>query len=186
MSRRDDLSVDVVQVTLFNFQLTRTGLRPASTKKPPSFGDWQKLGDYLRWMEGSISWLIGDWLTYGEATFSEKASQAVDATGWQLDTIKQIEWVCRKVPPAIRDPDLKFSHHRAVADLPVVAQQVFLKKAKREQLTVAQLQRAVQRVKKPAESDDQTLWLMVSCRSSRDRERLIERMEQEGRSVKVS
>lgn len=71
------------EVTLFGFRLTRTGLQPADPKHPPSYDNYESLGDYLSWMQESLPWLMGDYVEYGEAHFKERASQVVDATGWQ-------------------------------------------------------------------------------------------------------
>lgn len=171
------------QVELFGFRLTRIGLERGAKK--PSEAQWQQLGDYLAWMEVSLPWLIGGWVAYGEDNFGERAAQAVDATGWDLDTVKQCAWVHRSVPVNRREASLSFSHHRAVAALPAAGQRAMLRAAKDRSMTVAQLQRAVRAQKTAAPDVELTLWLVVSCRSERDRQRLAAKMEAEGRSVKV-
>lgn len=170
---------DVV-VALFGFELARTGLRPVDLHKPPSRQNWEQLGEYLKWMDGAIQWLIGDWINYGEAHFSEKAAQAVDATGWQLDTVQQCARVAAQVPPSRRSPDLSWTHHREVADLEPKAQTAALKLALDEDLSSHAL-RARLRKTKP----EQSCWLVVSCKDESDRQRLQKRLELEGRACKV-
>jgi hypothetical protein len=169
------------EVALFNFQLTRTGLRPLRETKPPSRQDWELLGDYLSWMEGSLEWLIGDWVTYGESHFADKAAQVIDATGWDLNTVKQKARVSQQVPPARRDPDLTWSHHREVADLKPAEQEKALAKAKREEMSVAELRHHLRK----SGATEATCWLVVSCKSETDREKLQKRLELEGRACKI-
>lgn len=166
-------------VMLFGFQLTRTGLTPGVAR--PTRTEWEKLGEYLSWMHGAIDWLIGDWVAYGEAHFGEKAAQAIDATGWDLETVKQKTRVSLQVPPPQRDPALSWSHHREVADLPPAEQKKALTKAKTEDLSVAALRSHLRKTVQPVE----TCWLVVSCKNEKDRDRLQKRLEQEGRSCKI-
>lgn len=168
-------------IELFGFMLSDIGLRPKASAIP-SFQQWRQLGEYLRFMEGSISWLIGDWMRYGEEHFKQKMSQALELTGWAVDTVKQYTWVAERVKPETRDADLSFSHHRVVADLPQKDQKKLLAHAKKEGLTVREFQREVTATRHP---DKQTVWLLVSCTSLKDRERLIREMEKAGRSVRV-
>lgn len=172
-------------VVMYGFTLSRAGITPAGRTKPDA-EDWQRLGDYLAWAEGATPWLIAAWLEYGEANFGEQASQDVaDATGFELDTIKQYGWVNRKIRPEDRDPDLSFSHHRAVADLSAPQQRRMLKRAKAEGWSVKELQREVRIVREPERAAETTCWILVSCRSQRDRERFAKTMEREGRAVKI-
>ena len=172
------------QLDLFGFRLSRTGIAPAGRTKPTET-QWQQLGDYLAWAEQSTPWLIAEWLAYGEANYGERAAQAAsDATGFKLDTIKQYEWVAGKVAPEQRDPDLSFAHHRIVAALRAPSQRRMLALAKENGWSTKKLQMEVNKLK-PSEGIDRQLWLVVSCKSQRDRDRLVTRMEEEGRTVKI-
>ena len=135
----------------------------------------------LRWFEGSLPWLIGAWVAYGEAHFGERASQAVDATGWKLATIKQCVWVHEQVPESRREPALSWSHHREIADLAPAAQRSWLRKAKDQDLSVDALRRAINHAKHPDAVD---CWLLVRCTNEADREALAAKLEAEGRSVR--
>ena len=44
-------------------------------------------------------------------------AQAVDVLGMSEHTLVNRRWVCSRVPPARRRPELSFSHHDAVASL---------------------------------------------------------------------
>lgn len=169
-------------VPLFGFIQTRIGLR-IDDEQPPTEDQWQKLGEYLAWMEGSIQWLVGDWMNYGEANFGERASQIIDATGWNLDTIKQYAWVAKEVPISRRDPKLSFFCHRVVAALPASDQKRWLKKAKDDGLDVETLKLEVQAEQSP--DRNAPCWLIVSCASMKDRIALKAEMEKAGRSCKI-
>ncbi len=169
-------------VALFGFRLSQTGLAPAKASQPPQYDDWEQLGGYLRWMDGSMQWLIGDWITYGEAHFHEKASQAIDATQWKEATVKQCAWVATKIPAARREPDLSWSHHREVADLAPTDQARWLKHAKRDSLSVERLRHAIHDEREPMKTE---CWLVVSCKNASDREQLAARLQAEGRTVKL-
>jgi hypothetical protein len=169
------------QLDLFRFRLTRTGLTVADPAKPPRRSDWEELGDYLSFMEGAQPWLVGDWLAYGEANFGEKAAQAIDATGWQLDTVKQAARVAEKVPPSRRDPDLSWTHHRCVVDLAPAEQKAALKEAKDHDWSVAEFRHHLRKTGKT----EVVCWLVVSCKDEKDRDKLQKRLELEGRSCKL-
>jgi hypothetical protein len=59
----------------------------------------------------------------------------------KYNTLTNWSYVARKVPPQNRDPDLSWSHHRAVAALDPPAQKVLLREAKAAGWTKAQLER---------------------------------------------
>lgn len=175
------------EVRMYGFILSNTGLRP-DPKKPPTSDDYEKMGRFLAWFHEAGPWLIGDWVAYGEGVYGEKAAQAVAASGLKLETVTNYAWVARKVPPGQRDADARvtFSHHKEVADLPAKEQKAWLKKAKAGDegagWTVGRLRREINAVKKPEKTE---CWVLVLCSNANDRERLIARMEKEGRTVKV-
>lgn len=190
MTQKPQLTTAFHELELYGFYLTTTGLTVAQGQKP-TFEQWEQLGAFLQWMETSLSWVIGDWLTYGEKYFAEKFAQAITMTGHKAGTIDQYRWVAERVAPANRDPDLSFSHHREVADLAPKEQRRMLKKAKRESWNVQEL-RAALGVEKEDEAEksgkplpDKTVWLLVSCKGAKDRSALLDRMQREGRSCRI-
>lgn len=64
-----------------------------------------------------IAFYVGDALNDGERRFGEAMAQAVDVLGMSEHTLVNRRWVCSRVPPARRRPELSFSHHDAVAAL---------------------------------------------------------------------
>jgi hypothetical protein len=173
-------------VTMFGFRLSATGLQPIAA---PSFVQYQQLGEYLRFVEGAIQFWIGDWILYGEQRFGEAAAQAAAYTGLKVDTVKQYAWVAERVPPPVRDPDLSFSHHREVADLPPVEQRRWIKQAAEGDggaaWPVDRLRREINAAKVPPAEEERTIWVLVGCKGQRDVDALLARMTTEGRPVKV-
>jgi ADP-ribose pyrophosphatase YjhB (NUDIX family) len=174
-------------VVLFGFSLSKTGITVAGGKKP-SIENYQHLGEWLAQSEKSIQWWIGDWVRLGEELYSERASQAVSETGLELKTIQQYAYVADRVAPSRRDPALSFSHHREVADLKPVDQSKWLAKAKNGDTNGAwsvQTLRVKLNESKKADGDETTCWLLVSCKSLKDREQLKGLLESDGRSTRI-
>ena len=175
------------------FYFDEHGLSVQYEGHPPSFDDWQRAGEQLRAIERHVQFWIGDWVNYGRDRWGEHAEQgmaddgeilAAEATGWKPATIDQYARVARQVPPANRDPDLPFSHHREVADKPVEAQWPWLQKAKGENWTAERLRAELKREATP--TADESCWIVVRCTSPADREALASRLVSEGREVKLT
>lgn len=170
----------------------RFGPRGMEVGAGASFEAWQECGVWLRGVHRQIQMWLGDWINYGRAHYGELAEQgiatdfeqrAAEAMGWKPETIDQVARVARQVPAARRDPDLPFSHHREVADLPPADQTFWLARAKNENMSTERLRLALKAEKAPA---DTSCWLIVRCASDADREALRDRMAAEGREVKLT
>lgn len=82
------------------------------------FGSWQELVAGLRQQERSIMWWLGDALRFGERKYGEMYAQAVDATGYSVDTLRGAKYVAEQYPETVRRRTvLSFSHHREAAAL---------------------------------------------------------------------
>ena len=164
------------------FELTPTGI---IRHGQPSYEEWDALGCWLRAVEKSVQWWIGSWVNLGEDLFHERAAQAVDATGWQTETVLQYSWVERKVAPAQRRSDLTFSHHREVADLAPSDQSRWLSGAVEgdsgSKWSVDKLRRELSAEK----TGERKYWLLVQCNGQADLDTMTERLIREGRVVKV-
>lgn len=86
-------------------------------EREPTFEEWQTAGAALRHMSQSLNWFIGDWLLLGERLFPDRYAQAVDATGYSYQTVANCRWVCGRIEPERRRPELAFHHHTLVAAL---------------------------------------------------------------------
>ena len=126
---------------------------------PVSFEDWQDAGEVIwsRWR--SIPWLLATWYVYGEEHFPTLAIQALPSPDSpvalkEVKTLQHYSWGVKRVPESVRDYDLSFSHHAAVASLSHEDQRKFLQVAKDESLTIAELrQRINPKLKRQAKSD---------------------------------
>jgi hypothetical protein len=52
-----------------------------------SYEQWEDMVGGLQRIHRSILWLIGDALCYGEQRWGEKYSQAIEATGYAVQTL---------------------------------------------------------------------------------------------------
>src|SRR5690349_21279091 len=80
-----------------------------------TFEEWQAMGRTLYQIGVSHIWWMGDWLNLGERRFGEMYSQALDLTGLAYETLNKYKQVSARVPKDIRQADLSWSHHFAVA-----------------------------------------------------------------------
>ena len=67
----------------------------------------------LRWQHNGV----GDALNYGASRFGEKYTQAMEVTGHSYQALANYSWVARSIPNENRNPNLSWTHHRAVCKL---------------------------------------------------------------------
>lgn len=122
------------------FTISRTGLE---VHDHLSFEEWSSLAPLLNEAARGVAFVIGDWLLYGHDRFgreeaankpgarvrSEDYEAAVRLTGLDRATLQTYAHVSRRVPPALRSKDLSWEHHKIVAKLPPVDQQLWLRLA---------------------------------------------------------
>lgn len=113
------------------------------------FDDWSELLRSLVRAESSFRWWIGDAINYGDRTYGDTYTQAFDATGLAYDTLVSYAYVARAVESSTRVENLSWSHHRAVAKLDPVEQELALRKAIDEDWTVALLSEYVRGDQEP-------------------------------------
>jgi N6-adenosine-specific RNA methylase IME4 len=119
-------------LSLPGFVLSRTGLVPEGR---PTFDSWQEAGTKLRLVEDAVHWWIGDWLRYGEQTYGEMYTQALEVTQYDYQTLRDAKWVSSKVELSRRRDNVPWSHHREVAPLEPDEQDALLNQAEAEGLT---------------------------------------------------
>jgi hypothetical protein len=93
------------------------------------FGSWLILGRQLSSVLHSSAWSLGDWMNYGEATYSGRYRDAVEQTSLDYQTLRNYAWVARRFAHARRHPSLTFGHHAEVASQPKPEQDYWLRKA---------------------------------------------------------
>lgn len=82
------------------------------------YDEWERVGGSLKGIEQRIGWAIGDWLRYGERRYGERYAQAVELTGYRVQTLRNMASVAGKFDAATRRDDVPFSHYADVAGLP--------------------------------------------------------------------
>ena len=104
---------------------------------------WSELMGTLSKLEVAAQWAIGDALNYGESRYGEKYTQAIEVTGLGYQALANYSWVARSVPHDIRNPNLSWTHHRAVSKLSVDEQKAMLAQAEEGDWTVDMLLDAI-------------------------------------------
>lgn len=132
------------------FTLTPTGVQ---IPEGVSSDDWGQLGDLLFRLNGSIQWLIGDWLNYGARTWGKTYDAIAEATGYEVSTLYNLAMVSSKVDFSLRNEKLSFTHHMLVASRSPEEQRYWLARAVDERWSAAQL-RAAMKTPTPLSSGD--------------------------------
>jgi N6-adenosine-specific RNA methylase IME4 len=127
-----------------HFKATRVGL---IIEGSPSFDEWMKLGVHLKSVAGSILFLLGDWLNYGENAYGEKYSQALETTEYDYQTLANTAYVCSRFETSRRRENLSFAHHAEVASLEGVEQENLLDRSVAEKWNRNTLRKEVKRFK---------------------------------------
>ncbi len=112
-----------------------------------TYDEWAAEGPILIAMAQSAMWWVGDWLRYGEHRFGEKYVDAVEATGYAVQTLKNAQWVAERFPPGERNPEVPFSVHRAAASLDPEPRRTLLKAAAEEHLSEYEVREKVREIK---------------------------------------
>ena len=129
--------------------ITRTGLQVTADL---SFEEWQSMASRFGAAMSSAAFVIGDWLVYGEDHFrgqkrlpgfevesissrrvsSEVYDEALRLTGLDRSTLVTYAYVARRVPASLRNEQLSWEHHKAVARLEPHQQTKWLEIAMKE------------------------------------------------------
>jgi hypothetical protein len=91
--------------------------------------EWKSLAPALGQAARSVSFVIGDWLVYGDSLFgtdgpptkrvpSQLYDFASQHTGIDIPTLQNFAYVSRNVPYPLRTEQLSWEHHRLIAKLP--------------------------------------------------------------------
>lgn len=110
-------------------EVTTTGL---ALPEGLTYDEWERVGQTIEHIEGSIHWWRGDWLRYGERTYGEMYAQALDPESGKYSTLQNEVWVAGKIEMFRRLNILSWSHHQTVAALEPEHQDAFLKRAANE------------------------------------------------------
>ena len=133
---KSDLSI--LDVPGCQFTATSLTIQPGL-----AFDDWQDLGVRLRRACQGVQFWLGDWIRYGQASYGDKYSKAVEMTGLKYESLANDVYVASRVDISLRNERLSFNHHYAVAALKPAQQRKWLAKAEQEGWSYRQLRRAI-------------------------------------------
>lgn len=119
------------EIVYASFVLHKNGLWAGGE---PSFDEWLQCGEFINRAERAVHFWIGDWLNYGEFRWGDKYLEAVKATGYNINTLRNDKWIASKVDLSRRRDTLSFDHHATVADLDPEEQDRFLSDAEEKKL----------------------------------------------------
>jgi hypothetical protein len=121
-------------INVYNFQLTPSGMIAPDGAR---FEDWEQVGHLLFRLEGSIQWLVGDWLLYGEQVKWGETDEIAKALGRETQTLYHYKSICLAFEFCRRRQNLTFGHHEAVRRLSHEDQERALDYAEQEGVSVA-------------------------------------------------
>jgi N6-adenosine-specific RNA methylase IME4 len=125
---------------------------PISLELPDSlsYEGWKAVGDTLRYVAGAVQWWLGDWILFGERKYGEMYSQALEATEYEYQTLRDATWVADQFEMSRRRDNVSWSHHREVASLEPAEQDEWLDRTQDEGWTHKELRTEVQKAKRRA------------------------------------
>lgn len=130
-------------------ELTSTALFVTDEALP--FETWASVVARLVPLETGASWWVGDAIAFGEKKYGHTYAAAVEATGRSLQTLKNLAWVSRSVPPNRRDRGLSWRVHREVAPLRSSDQREWLRCAKAASWSAEELRRRLRAPNRPTD-----------------------------------
>ena len=121
------------------------GLASTSLTLPDDlpYQTWENIGQSLKAIDKGCAWWVGDWLNYGEQTYGEMYSQALEVTDYAYQTLANTKSVAAQFEFSRRRENLSFGHHEAVAKMEPSKADSWLTHAEEEQLSVHEFRKAI-------------------------------------------
>jgi hypothetical protein len=116
------------------FQFSPTGLVAHGEIDKES---WTSIGGLIHRLQGSIQWLIGDWIVYGQTLKYGELEDIAESVGYKPQSVYKYSYVSRNVEFCIRMQNLSWAHHQLVAPLTPEQQKFALEHATTQKLSVA-------------------------------------------------
>ena len=153
-----------------DFVFSPTGMTTES-QTFDSFDQWSRTGEFIRLTNQASQFWWGDWLNIGEDLFGTKASQALQETRWDEETLGVYSWVCKNVPPVNRLIGVPFSHYLQLAKLPHDQQRHWAEQVRDNQWSKRQLKIALDGSKDTAEKQP---CVLIRCADEKEAESVEE------------
>jgi N6-adenosine-specific RNA methylase IME4 len=135
------------QMLVIPGNVTVTGLVLPETM---TFEEWLGVGEQLKNAERSLMWWIGDWLRFGEQKYGEMYSQALEATDFNYQSLRDAAWVAGQYELSDRSDNLSWTHHRFAAALPAPERGRMLGLAEANDWSVRELRKRISQFKATA------------------------------------
>jgi site-specific DNA-methyltransferase (adenine-specific) len=119
------------------FKFKKNGLEAIGL---PTFDNWQECGEFIKKAEGSVHLWLGDWLNYGEHSYGNKYTQALENTGYDYGTLKNDSYVAKQVDLS-RRRDVPFSILQEIAPFKPEEQERLLDMVEKTKMTREQLRK---------------------------------------------
>jgi len=97
---------------------------------------------YIRFYQKNLRWAVGDFIIYAKRRFPEKYTQLLEAEMYTEGTLRNCEYVCSRIPPHLRNPNLSFEHHYQVARLHPDDMKRILDEAEKNDWSMKEIRRA--------------------------------------------
>ena len=154
--RREDGTFELAGL---GYTLTPVGFQPDSNGQILTGIDssqWETIGETLFNLEGSIQWLIGDWLAAGERAGYGDAKQIAEYIGREPVTLYKWARTSREIEFDNRLSNLSHTHHATVvyecAD--PAHYRVWLERANEESMSVTQLKQTIRQAQQDNKTQD--------------------------------
>jgi N6-adenosine-specific RNA methylase IME4 len=113
-------------------------------KRDVTQDEWKHVFNSLKLIEGCVQFWIGDCLKYREQKWG-MYDDVAEEIGISKESLRHYKDVAEKIESGNRLPELTYTHHLQVASLPPEKQELFLKKAVDENLTVRELRQEIRK-----------------------------------------
>jgi hypothetical protein len=114
-------------------------------KRKLSYEEWieagKRVSQYIVMSKKYLAFMVGDWINYGADHFPNKYEAALEAGMYEIGSLRNICYICRKVKPHQRRMELSFNHHAVVAPFAPEKQAELLQKCTDESLSVHSFRR---------------------------------------------
>jgi hypothetical protein len=115
-----------------------------------AMADWMRQGRWLGALGRGSGWWIGDWVRYGSARYGDRYRPAARATGYDVQSLRNMAYVAGRFDVPRRRESLSFSHHAELASLSAEEQDLWLDRAEAGALSVGALRCEMRRARERA------------------------------------
>lgn len=148
ISRYENGAVD--ELRFGKVEMNRIGLVFTSRY---TLDDWCDAGHLLDTLQSALNWWLGDWLAACDPAWRDDGLRFISQqTGFNYESLRQYERVCKAVPHNHRHPALSYSHHLQVSHIDDAVRAEHLQHAAIEGLSVRQFKDYLAKLTERSES----------------------------------